>query len=232
MIFRSQHKYFVLWSIRFVCVFTLLVGNKWNTLLLVIVNKDYVANVPPNDWRKISANRIMMIHKRVAMQPCDLHKQKENLTVHVCPCVLCVCACVCVRTRVGRWGSFIKRDPHLVLSALPHTTQWDHSRFACKTWYKHNYTVMNASTKNSTRCRKKSTRRSRPAWWKYLPWTRTHLKRSAALSNAEATNRKLGFYSCLMHLIQKRLIFCQKLTHFEGFMCHQWYPSQNCIWNR
>lgn len=36
------------------------------------------------------------------------------------------------------------RPPSGPLLTHPHNTRQDHSRFACKTWYKRNYTLMNA----------------------------------------------------------------------------------------
>lgn len=48
-----------------------------NTWITFIVNKDYIMDVSPDDWRKINANGIMMIDECVAMQPFHLHKLEK-----------------------------------------------------------------------------------------------------------------------------------------------------------
>lgn len=120
---------------------------------------------------------------------------------------------VCVHTSGKMRVLHQARPPSGPLFTLPHTTQWDHSRFACKTWYKHNYTVMNASTKTPPGAEKSP--RSRPAWRKCLQF-HSHICTLCCRSYKNPTEN--SFYLNVFQCISFRSVwsFSKTLTHFEG----------------
>lgn len=125
----------VLWNNGSVCGSPLLREYTSKADMPCTVKKDCETNlvVPPNDWRRISAN--LMIHECVAMQPCDLWKAEGELLSVFDHMRFVVRVCACMR---GRWRSFIKQDPPSgLLFTLPLTTQGDDSSLAHTTWYKH-----------------------------------------------------------------------------------------------
>jgi len=111
----------------------------------------------------------VMIPECVAMQPCDLWKQRENFWVcvdaffcSVCVCVrVCVCVCMC-----GTWRAFIKRDPHLVSSSHSHTPLGEMIAASCirRESHTHTHTHTHLHTHLHTRVRQKKVflRRRRP----------------------------------------------------------------------
>lgn len=124
---------------------------------LCFVNKDYVPNliVPPNDWKKINANFIMMIHRvccHATMWSAEAHREPLSAHLTVCSC----CASVCVYVHV--WEVKVPW-----VTVLPHThaftrlwqthintqgkylflyIQADADFFAYKLWSWNNHTIM------------------------------------------------------------------------------------------
>jgi len=57
-------------------------------------------------------------------------------------CFVSVCVCM----RVWEVRVLHQARPPSGLFTLPHTTQWDDSSLACKTWYEHSHRLINAFT--------------------------------------------------------------------------------------
>lgn len=141
---------------------------------------------------------------------------RRRIWVHVWLCILWVCVCVCMS---GRWGSFIRRDPHLVLSSHTHTTlakitaglHVRHDTSATTQWWMHpqysaDAEVQEVALRENVCCS-------------------TYTPAHACLFKCSCY--KSLHYNWIQNHFHTELSFCQT---FGGFRCHQLYLYQDSTW--